>query len=240
MIMNKVISLVLFAVALAFGSQDTLKVYSQSVRDYSKAGVWYGSKGNKGPVTVWFHGGMTSGNCEKGLIAGGDIAKLLPEHTVVSGSACMNSHWVSRQGIEWVESALDSLAARRKAPIDSVYLIGVSDGALGVITYTTWGRRVPIAQVMISSYGPSMGEPKSVAQQLELHPGRWRFIQGGADRLYPFQETVPWIATFCKNVGRECDMKFDQRGEHDWSYWQKKHKDWILDIFSKKPLTKGR
>ncbi|MCQ2125171.1 MAG: hypothetical protein MJZ25_13405 [Fibrobacter sp.] len=237
--MNKVISLVLIAVAFAFGAHDTLDVYAPSIRDFGKAGIWYGTDA-KGPVTVWFHGGMTSNNCEKGLVAGNDIAKLLPEHSIVSASACKNSHWVSRQGIEWVDAALDSLAVRRKAPVDSVYLIGVSDGALGVITYTTWGRRSPIAQVLISSYGPSMGNAQNVAEQPKLRRGRWRFIQGGSDRLYPFKETVPWIASFCKNIGTECDMKFDQRGEHDWNYWQNKHKDWILDIFFSKPLTKVR
>lgn len=240
--MNKVISLVLFVAAFAFAAKDTLQlqVYSPSARGVSKTGVWLSSQGNKGPVTIWFHGGMTSRNCEKGLVAGSDMAEMVPEYTVVSVSACGNNHWVSRQGIEWVEAALDSLAARRKSPVDSVYLIGVSDGALGVITYASWGSRTPVAQVLISSYGPSLGDARVVAGQPKLRRGRWRFIQGGSDRLYPSQETVPWIDAFCKNLGTECDYKFDPRGEHDWSYWKKEHKDWILEFFSKKPLTKRR
>lgn len=239
--MNKVILFVLLLVAAAFCGDNFLSLTVTAERPSvdSKVGIWWG-KNDKGPVTVWFHGGMTSNNCEKGLVAGRDISEMVPEYTTVSVSACKNNHWISNAAVDWVDFALDSIAARRKSPVDSVILIGVSDGGLGVLFYSSWGRRPQISRTLISAYGPSLGKAEDVAMVLASKKGRWRFIQGGADRLYPGKETLPWDAIFCKNVGAECDVKFDPAGEHDWSYWQNKHKDWILEFFFKKPLTKKR
>lgn len=239
--MNKVICIVLSAVAVAFSAERFLQltVSANYPAIESKAGVWF-SPDSKGPVTVWFHGGMTSGNCEKGLVAGRDISEMVPEYTTVSVSACKNNHWVTRTAIQWVDAALDSIAVRRGAPVDSVNLIGISDGSLGVVSYAFWGKRSQVSRVLMSSYGPALGSPAEVALQLSSRKGRWRFIQGGADRLYPSSETLPWITDFCKNVGTECDLKFDPVGEHDWSFWQKHQKNWILEFFYAKPLTKKR
>ena len=112
-------------------------------------------------------------------------------------------------------------------------MVGISDGSLGVIAYSMWGKRKIINRILMSSYGESLGPAAQVATQPTLKSGHWRFIQGGADRLYPAEKTVPWIQEFCQNVGTTCDLKFDPQGEHDWSYWQNKHKDWILENFSK-------
>lgn len=197
-------------------------------------GVWrhINNKTSAGTI-VWFHGGMTSNNCQKGLVAGGALSKMMPNYTVVSASACKQSHWVEPSTIENLDNALDSLAKRQKNNIDEVSLIGVSDGSLGVIAYSMWGKRKIKNRILISSYGESLGPAAQVAAQPPLKNGRWRFIQGGSDRLYPSEKTLPWIQEFCQNVGTQCDLKFDPQGEHDWSYWQNKHKDWILEIFSK-------
>ena len=88
-------------------------------------------------------------------------------------------------------------------------------------------------RILMSSYGEALGPAAQVAAQTQLKNGRWRFIQGGSDRLYPSEKTLPWIQEFCQNVGTQCDLKFDPQGEHDWSYWQKNHKEWILEFFSK-------
>lgn len=230
--MNKVIALVLFAVVFGFcGDNFTrYKVFSIRSQIESNAGVWWGSD-NKGPVTIWFHGGMTSNNCEKGLVAGRDISEMVPKYTTVSVSACRNNHWVTNTAVEWVDAALDSVAVHRNAPVDSVILIGISDGGLGVMSYASWGKRPQKARLLMSAYGPSLGSASGVAQQLASRKGRWRFLQGGADRLYPGRETQNWDSDFCKNVGTDCDVKFDAAGEHDWSYWQKNRKDWILEFF---------
>ena len=197
-------------------------------------GVWRtpNNKTSAGTV-VWFHGGMTSGNCQKGLVAGSDLAKLLPKYTVVSASACKQDHWVEPSTIQAVDESLDALAKRQKKPIDEVSLVGISDGSLGVIAYSLWGKRKIQTRILMSSYGATLGPAAQVAAQAPMKSGRWRFIQGGNDRLYPSDQTLPWIEEFCQNVGTACDLKFDPQGEHDWSYWQNKHKEWFLEFFSK-------
>ena len=82
-------------------------------------GVWRhpNNKSTAGTI-LWFHGGMTSGNCQKGLVAGSDLAKLLPKYTIVSASACKQNHWVDESTIQSVDNALDSLAKRSGKKID--------------------------------------------------------------------------------------------------------------------------
>ena len=242
-------SILFFAVAfsLAAPPSDTLTIHRKispikgsimlpatSLSSDMPVGVWKGL--NKKPsvgIIVWFHGGMTSNNCQKGLIAGGALSKILPDYTIVSASACKQNQWAEPTTIEALDDALDSLAKRQKKNIEEISLVGISDGSLGVIAYSMWGKRKIKNRILMSSYGEALGPATQVAAQAPLKNGHWRFIQGGADRLYPADKTVPWIQEFCKNVGTECDLKFDPQGEHDWSYWENNRKDWILEIFSK-------
>ena len=197
-------------------------------------GVWHPTTPKSTRETiVWFHGGMTSGNCEKGLVAGSDIAQMLPRYIVVSPSACKQNHWVEPTTIQALDNALDSLAQKNRKSIEELSLFGISDGSLGVIAYSMWGKRKIKNRILMSSYGEALGPAAQVAGQFALKNGRWRFIQGGSDRLYPSEKTLPWIQEFCNNVGTACDLKYDPQGEHDWSYWQNKHKEWILEFFSK-------
>ena len=89
-------------------------------------------------------------------------------------------------------------------------------------------------RLLVSSYGKLLGEAPAVAASPKMGSGKWRFLQGGADRLYPPSETIPWIQDFCRNVGVDCDLRYDPSGEHDWSYWQGHHLDWILEAFLRK------
>lgn len=241
---------------VGFASEDSLEVFAyggqpnagfMAVPQKSLTGIWNlkGKKDasyNQGPVAVWFHGGMTSGNCGKGLEAGGDLGSMLPNFVVVSVSACKQNHWVTPVAVGWVDAALDSIAARRGSTVDKVYMLGISDGALGVIAYSLWGRRQIVSRVLISSYGASFGDAREIAAQPRLQAGRWRFIQGGSDRLYPAEVTVPWITQFCDGVDRgggekaavRCDLKFDPAGEHDWGYWKGRRLDWVLEVFKEK------
>ena len=176
---------------------------------------------------------MTSGNCQKGLVAGSDLSKMLPSYTVISASACKQDHWVEPTTIQAVDESLDALAKRQNKSIDTVSLVGISDGSLGVIAYSMWGKRKIKNRILMSSYGATLGPATQVAAQPPIKNGNWRFIQGGKDRLYPAEAALPWIQEFCQNIGTSCDLKFDPQGEHDWSYWQNKHADWILEFFSK-------
>lgn len=246
--MRRFVVLLLATVAVAFAQAPTDTLYTKKLPRLENAsimfpvhstpdmpvGVWRAA-GNKtsAETIVWFHGGMTSNNCQKGLVAGGALSKMMPSYTIVSASACKQNHWVEPSTIKNLDIALDSLTKRQKKEIPEVSLVGISDGSLGVIAYSMWGKRKIKNRILMSSYGESLGPAAQVAAQAPLKNGRWRFIQGGSDRLYPSEKTLPWIQEFCQNVGTQCDLKFDPQGEHDWTYWQNKHKDWILEIFSK-------
>lgn len=184
-------------------------------------------------VVVWFHGGMTSGNCRKGFVAGEDFSKLFPNVIVVSASACRENHWVTPTMETVIEAALDSVAARRKAPVDEVSLVGVSDGALGVLDYSMRGKRRVRDRLLASSFGKLLGEARVLvgANAPRMREGRWRFLQGGNDRLFPAGEAKPWIEEFCRELRADCMLRFDVSGEHDWSYWREKHMDWVTEAF---------
>ena len=186
----------------------------------------------KADVVVWFHGGMTSGNCQKGFVAGDDFSKLFPDVIVVSASACKISHWATQNMVAVVDAALDSVAARRGSPVDNVSLVGVSDGALGVIVYSGRGKRRVKRRLLASSFGKLLGPAGEMAAQPRMREGRWRFLQGGNDRLFPVGEAKPWIEDFCRAVGGDCILRFDESGEHDWSYWREKHLDWVREAVS--------
>ena len=236
----------LFASSLAFAAPDSLviDVHSAKASFQSPTGIWWpksvgksarksSAKRANAPVVVWFHGGMGSANCAKGLVAGTDFAELYPEKIVVSVSACRENHWVTPAAINAVDAALDSIAARRKSPVERVSLVGVSDGSLGVLVYSLEGHRAVEDRLLMSSFGAFLGEPANLASPKKMHAGRFRFLQGGKDRLYPSDQTVPWITEFCKAVQVDCELRFDPEGEHDWSYWKGKRMDWIRDAIRK-------
>ena len=243
-----IVSLLFLANALAFGAMDSLSVPVGASGIQSPTGIWWPVTGkgkvkwkpvnneyaSKSPVVVWFHGGMGSSNCAKGLVAGEDFADFYPGKIVVSVSACLENHWVTKGMIDAVDAALDSVAARRKSPVEKVSLVGISDGSLGVLTYSLEGRRAVEDRLLMSSFGGFLGEPQAIASQKKMQSGRFRFLQGGKDRLYPSDKTVPWITEFCKAVQVDCELRFDPEGEHDWSYWKNKRMDWIKDAVREK------
>lgn len=179
-------------------------------------------------VYLWFHGGMTSSNCAKGLIAGADFAELHPEAIVISTSACKANHWWTATTAPIADAALDSLEKRVGATIKEVSLVGVSDGGMGIFAYSLYGKRSIKSRLFISANGSLLGPAETIAKEPKLHTGKYRFLQGGADRLYSPAETVPWVESFCKAVQVDCELKYDPQGEHDWSYWKENRLDWVL------------
>ena len=90
----KCLLVILFLVALAIAQAPTDTLFVNQRNPLENASFMF-SAGNKSPdmpvgvwriagnkttdgTVVWLHGGMTSNNCRKGLVAGGDIAKMLP------------------------------------------------------------------------------------------------------------------------------------------------------------------
>ena len=230
---------ILACIGFALAAPDSLVVEAAGVR--SATGIWWpasakkpskakvSAKAVKANVVVWFHGGMTSSNCEKGYVAGRDLSELFNGLIVVSVSACRENHWVTENMVQVVDAALDSVATRRKADVNDVLLVGVSDGGLGTIVYSLYGKRNVKNRLLVSSFGEFLGASSEVAAAPRLHTGRWRFLQGGADRLYPITKTRPWIESFCANVGTDCEIRYDSAGEHDWQYWRSNRLQWIAD-----------
>lgn len=223
---------VLFASVVAFASQDSLAIEAGGI--ISNVGVWWPDSTKKAPIVIWFHGGMSSGNCSKGFVAGDDFSKIYPKAIVVSASACRENHWATPQIVAVLERTLDSIAVVRKRPVEEVSLVGVSDGAIGVFFYSLNGRRHVQDRLLISSNGSLLGDAQKFASFQKYKEGRWRFLQGGSDRLYPTNLTVPWIDGFCKALKSDCDLRFDPAGEHDWSYWKNKRMEWILEAIKLK------
>ncbi len=184
----------------------------------------------RAPVIVWFHGGMGSANCGKGLSAGlalRDSALGLPPAWIVSASACGEHHWVN-SGPALVDALLDSLEQRRGYAVDTVELAGVSDGGLGVVAYSLEGRRRVRSRLMVSTYAGLLADPLPLSRQPRAREGRWVFLQGGADRLFPSSRTRPWMRDFCSSLGSmQCLVRFDEAGEHDWSWWRAHRLDWL-------------
>lgn len=189
------------------------------------------SPAEKSTVLIWFHGGMSSNRCDKGLIAGRDFFELTKKKvTVISPSACLNNHWVSPHAIPRIDNTLDSLEKVLQKKIDTLYLAGVSDGALGVFTYSALGKRVVKSRLLASGFLKFLGEPSDFANYSKLKEGNWYFLQGAKDRLYPSSITFSWNRTFCQMPKIRCVLKEDSLGEHDWGYWQTNRSGWLFEF----------
>lgn len=216
---------------LSVSAVFALENFSVNVDGFaSPVGVWAPKAPKNSPIVVWFHGGMTSSKCGKGLEAGEGFSKFAPTAVVASPSACGGHIWPSEFGVKVTDALLDSLEKRLGQKIAEVNLVGVSDGALGVVYYSLFGRRTVKNRLLVSSFLEPFGKPTQLAREPKLGRGTWTFLQGGSDRLYPAERTYPWLSEFCKAEGLKCTLHFDAAGEHDWSYWAEKRTDWLLDF----------
>jgi hypothetical protein len=109
-----------------------------------------------------------------------------------------------------------------------VWLLGVSDGGLGVLAYTLEGRRFVARRMLVSVWLGQLADPSVLARVPRVRQGGWRFFQGGSDRLYPKGNTVPWMREFCAGMGSlQCLVQFDAAGEHDWAWWRAHRLEWL-------------
>ncbi len=200
----------------------------------SPSAIWHLKKSESPRVFVWFHGGMQSAKCAKGYEAGKAMLPFLKnsrrEAIVASASACKENHWLSREALFAVDGALDSAEARLGVRIDTVSLVGVSDGGLGVLGYSLYGRRVVESRLLVSTNLASVSDAANLARARRLRNGTWTFLQGGNDRLYPSSRTLPWLDAFCRIIGKSCRIRFDESGEHDWSWWSAHRPQWIQEF----------
>lgn len=202
----------------------------QEKGDSLVAGIFSKDSNKKAPVVIWFHGGMGSSRCNKGKEAGEGFLEFAPKALVVSPSACKKEHWLSEKALHRVDSILDITEKRRGIVIDSVSLVGVSDGALGVFVYSLYGKRKIKSRLLVSGFLKALGEPSDFKSFSSLKNGTWYFLQGAKDRLYPAEFTFPWNREFCKSNHKQCVLREDPNGEHDWSYWVKYRREWIMEF----------
>jgi hypothetical protein len=201
----------------------------------SPSAVWHKGAPKHPQVYVWFHGGMQSSKCAKGYEAGGMLVPFLEkskkENIVVSVSACKENHWLTPVVLKTVDAMLDSVQARYQIQIDTVSLVGVSDGGLGIAGYTLYGKRAVRARLLVSTNLSAVSDAQNLSKALRVRQGSWTFLQGGSDRLYPSNRAVPWMDEFCSILGaKQCTIHFDNRGEHDWSWWTSNREGWIREF----------
>ncbi len=231
-IVRHIFVLILAWVAFTFAKTDTLQIQFDASAEPVAVGVWYPDKmSNKNvPVVYWFHGGMRSSNCQKGLEAGKGFFELAEKALVISVSACGERDFLNPTTLAAFDASLDSLKKRFSFLADTVSLVGVSDGALGVFVYSLYGKRFIKNRLLVSSYLPLFGTAREWQDNPKFFTGKWTFFQGARDRLYRAEETFPWILDFCSVKSIRCQYEFDNLGEHDWSYWVKNKRRQIFDF----------
>ncbi len=157
-----------FLFSQAFAIQDSIVLFEDGFK--SSAGVWsIRSHRQKSPsVIIWFHGGMQSPNCQKGLIAGKGLFELLNDSNIIvaSPSACQNKHWLSPSLTSITDKLLDSLERHFNFSIKEVHLAGVSDGTLGVLAYSINGKRKVLSRLLISSNLSMLGDSQKISARI--------------------------------------------------------------------------
>jgi predicted esterase len=175
---------------------------------------------HKLPVLLWLHGGMRSANPEKGFTAHRAALELVPADSFyfVSPSAYAQADWLSDQGIQHIDQALQWVFSHYPARPDSIIAMGVSDGTLGIIRYTLQGR-YPLARRILVSTFPDLALPANqVPQAASLRHGSWDIFVGGQDRLFPNGPVMTSLEVWRQAIPR-LTVHFEPLGEHDVSWW---------------------
>ena len=188
-------------------------------------------KVGKAGLIVWLHGGMRSQNRDKGFDAHRGWLDYIParRYYVCSPSAYAGAEWPTPQGLGHIEALIDYML--KTYPIDpsELSMVGVSDGSLGVITYSLQGSRPLRERVLISS-APQLVLPLgSLPGQARFADGTWDFVQGGKDRLFPADQVFPYLAQFQALYPNARVHPFPE-GEHDVS-WYAEHAPALLRTF---------
>jgi hypothetical protein len=184
-------------------------------------------------LIVWLHGGMRSGNSEKGAEAHRAILPFIDPTSfyLASPSAFGGQDWLSPKGIEHIDALIEYMVNRYPIDLTNINLVGVSDGSLGVIAYTIGGKFPLRRHVLISSFPQIVIPPEALAGQTRFTTGTWDFFQGGQDRLFPTQQVLPylnrWVAVY-----PNAHLHYFPEGEHDFSYYATHAAEMLKTIFA--------
>ncbi len=184
-------------------------------------------------LIIWLHGGMRSKRQDKGLEAHKALIGFLPKANfyLASPSAFAGVDWLTEQSLQHIDQCITYML--KKYPIDAhnVNLVGVSDGSLGVIRYSLFGKYSPSRLVLFSSYPQIALEGLNQPEQKMFAKGKWYFFQGGKDRLFPAQEVVPLLKKW-EQTNPQMKLFYYPEGEHDFSFFAQNCVAEITKIFS--------
>lgn len=187
----------------------------------------------KAGLVVWLHGGMRSADREKGFEAHRAWLPYLPprRYWLCGPSAYGGAEWTTPAGLAHIEGLIAHMLAAY--PIDStdISLVGVSDGCLGVIAYSLAGRHVPRRRVLISSAPQLVLPAERMAGIPRFALGRWDFLQGGQDRLFPSDRVFPYLQRFAEAYPNAAVHRFPD-GEHDFSWYSAHARDTLMALFA--------
>jgi pimeloyl-ACP methyl ester carboxylesterase len=118
-------------------------------------------------------------------------------------------------------------------PIDAgdVNMVGVSDGCLGVVSYSLQGSRPLRHRVLISSAPQLVLPMESLPGQARFSQGTWDFVQGGKDRLFPADQVFPYLSQFHALYPNSRVHAFPE-GEHDFSWYIENAPDLLRTFFA--------
>jgi len=218
-------------------AQDYDSVFVKAGSIQSASGIWIPklkSHKVKPGLILWFHGGMQSGNCTKGLQAGKALFPWIAgrDMVVASASVCRDQHWLTPGGLDAIESLIDSVRKHVLIDTNRIELVGVSDGGFGVMNYSLNGR-LPIAhRTLISTFAGAWVAEDAISQiRPRVSNGTWTFLQGGHDTFFPATRTRPWMNSFCAQVPH-CTIYWEDAGEHDMGWWTAKQPQLLSKVLN--------
>jgi hypothetical protein len=196
-------------------------------------------KAGKAGLIVWLHGGMRSGNREKGLDAHRGWLAYLParRYYVCSPSAYGGADWLTPEGQGHIEALIGHMLGAYPIDPGDISMVGVSDGSLGVIAYSLQGSRPLRHRVLISSAPQLVLPAENLEGRSRFSQGTWDFVQGGRDRLFPADQVMPYLDRFHALYPNARVHAFPE-GEHDFS-WYAEHAPDLLRGFFADPGPKG-
>jgi len=188
-------------------------------------------------VIIWLHGGMRSANREKGYEAHRAIIPFINSQSyyLASPSAFGGEDWTTPKGQEHIENLITYLLSHY--PIDStdINFVAVSDGTLGLIVYSAQGHHALHRRVLLSCFPQIVLPIESLPAQIQFKSGTWDFFQGGHDRLFPADQTLPYLKQW-ETLFPNAHLHYYPDGEHDFSYYAAHSADLLRKIFI--PVTK--
>ena len=153
-------------------------------------------------------------------------------------SAFGGRDWLSPAAQATTESLIDTLCALYPIEPADITLFGVSDGSLAVIRYGAEGRRIIRRKVLVSTLPQLAITQEALPAQRRFAEGRWDFIQGGDDRLFPAQAVVPFLKEW-ERLYPNAHLHYFQEGEHDFGYYAVHAPDLLRDLLKLGPMERN-